>query len=227
MASLLETDPLSAIILLLVGVVSIILALLLLKEYIVSKKPYHLAWAISFLVLFVSGVLIIFLGWEETLENPLVPPIAALIPVGLAIGLIFAVWPNTKYGLYYALYAIIVIGILAIVRVVGGDLSGFSSPLIMGIHIPSGLIISFLPLYTSFISKYTDWTGVFFGIGGLLISFGGVLLAFATVPGITAILPLTDILVILPILLLIVGVFFLLGIGLPKKWSVPIPFLNT
>ncbi len=227
MASLLETDPLSAIILLMVGVVAIILALLLLKEYIVSKKPYHLAWAISFLVLFVSGVLIIFLGWKETLENPLVPPVAALIPAGLAIGLIFAVWPSTKYGLYYALYAIIVIGILAIVRVVGGDLSGFSSPLIMGIHIPSGLIISFLPLYTSFISKYTEWTGVFFGIGGLLISFGGVLLAFATVPGMTAILPFTDILVILPILLLIVGGFFLLGIGLPKKWSVPIPFLNT
>jgi hypothetical protein len=227
MASLLNEEPLSAIILLIVGVVAIILALFLLKEYMASRKPYHLAWAISFLVLFVSGVLIILLGWTDTLENPFVPPVAALIPAGLAIGLIYAVWPDTKYGLFYAIYAIVVIALLAVVRVVGEDLSGLSSPLIMGIHIPSGLIISFLPLYTSFISKYTEWTGAFFGIGGLLISFGGVLLAFATVPGMSAILPFDDILAILPILLLVVGVLFLLGIGLPKKWNIPIPFLNS
>jgi len=69
MASLLETDILSALILLIVGVVAIVLALFLLKEYLSSKKPYHLSWAISFLVLFISGVLIILLGWSETLGN--------------------------------------------------------------------------------------------------------------------------------------------------------------
>ncbi len=227
MASLIETDLFSALILLIVGVVAIILALLLLKEYMASKKPYHLAWALSFLVLFVSGVLIIFLGWADTLENPLVPPIAALIPAGLAIGLIFAIWPDTRYGLYYTVYALVVIVLLAVVRIFGEDFAGLSSPLIMGIHIPSGLIISFLPLYTAFISKDTEWNAAFFGIGGILISFGGVLLAFATVPGMRAILPFDDILGILPILLLIVGVFFLLGIGLPKKWNIPIPFLNS
>ena len=227
MASLLETDILSALILLIVGVVAIVLALLLLKEYLSSKKPYHLSWAISFLVLFISGVLIILLGWSDTLGNELVPSVAALIPVGLAVGLIFAVWPDKKYGVYYSIYAIIVILLIAVVRVTGGDLARFSSLLIMASHIPSGIIVSFVPFYTAFVVKDIEATSAFFGIGGLLISFGGVLLAFATVENIDPIIPLNDIFGILPILLLIVGVFFLLGIGLPKKWNIPIPILNS
>ncbi|MHA1994061.1 MAG: hypothetical protein ACW97Z_05945 [Candidatus Hodarchaeales archaeon] len=223
--TLLDTDLMGAVVLLVVGVVAIILALLLLKEYLSSKKMYHLSWAISFLVLFVSGVLIIFLGWTEALENPLVPPVAALIPAGLAIGLLYAVYDDTQYGFFYALYAIVVIGILTVIKLDILTLD-IASMVIMGIHIPSGLIISFLPLYTAF-TKKTAWTSIFFGIGGLLISFGGVLLAFATVESMEAILPLTEIFAILPYLLLVVGVFFALGIGLPKKWKVDIPIISS
>ena len=45
--SLLETDLIGAIVLLVVGIVAIVLALLLLKDYLASKKMYHLAWALS------------------------------------------------------------------------------------------------------------------------------------------------------------------------------------
>ncbi|MHA2290135.1 MAG: hypothetical protein ACXABG_15225, partial [Promethearchaeota archaeon] len=92
--TLLDTDLMGAVVLLVVGVVAIILALFLLKEYLASRNMYHLSWAISFLVLFVSGVLIILLGWTEALENPLVPPVAALIPAGLAVGLLYSVYED-------------------------------------------------------------------------------------------------------------------------------------
>ncbi|MFX1517844.1 MAG: hypothetical protein ACFFC6_16195 [Promethearchaeota archaeon] len=224
MVSLLETDMIGALVLLVVGIVAIVLALLLFKEYLATKKPYHLAWGVSFLVLFISGVLIIILGWEDTLGFTLVPPIAAFIPACLAIGLVFAVWPKTKYGLIYTIYVLVVIGVLTLMKL--GVVPDMSSMAVMASHIPSGLIISFLPLYTAFVSKDTEWTSAFFGIGGLLISFGGVLLAFATVEGMTAILPLTDIFAVLPFLLLIVGVLFVLGIGLPTKWKVEIPIIS-
>ena len=227
MASLLETDMVGALVLLLVGVVAIILALLLFKEYMASKKPFHLAWAISFLVLFISGVLIILLGWEETILNtPLVPPVAALIPACLAIGLVFAVWPDKIYGLLYTLYCVVLIAVLTLIQLEFLPMADMKSMVLMATHAVSGLIITFLPLYTAFVSKDTEWTAAFFGIGGLLISFGGVLLAFATVPGMTAILTITEIFAVLPWLLLIVGVLFVLGIGLPDKWKVEIPIIS-
>ena len=225
MASLLETDLIGALVLLVVGVVAIVLAILLFKEYMATKKPFHLAWTVSFLILFISGVLIILLGWTDALGNPLVPPVAALIPAGLAIGLVFAIWPDKPYGLIYTLYCVVLIAVLALMKL-DIFLPEMSSMALMGSHIPSGLIITFLPLYTAFVSKDTEWTSAFFGIGGFLISFGGVLLAFATVEGMTAILPFADILTILPFLLLIVGVLFVLGIGLPTKWKVEIPVIS-
>ncbi|MFX0051618.1 MAG: hypothetical protein ACFFAJ_08785 [Candidatus Hodarchaeota archaeon] len=224
--SLLETDILGAILLLIVGVVAIVLVLLLLKEYMATKKLYHLAWAVSFLVLFISGVIIIFLGWEDTLAIELVPPVAALIPACLAIGLILAVWPDKMYGLLYTLYCVVLIAFLTLIQLNILEMAEMKSIVLMGSHVPSGLIITFLPLYTAFVSKETERTAAFFGIGGLLISFGGVLLAFATVEGLDAVIPLTDIFAILPILLLIVGVFFVLGIGLPSKWKIEIPIIS-
>ncbi|MFX1537229.1 MAG: hypothetical protein ACFFDI_23730 [Promethearchaeota archaeon] len=211
--------------LLVVGVVAIILALLLFKEYLDTKKPYHLAWGVSFLVLFISGVLIILLGWEDTLGFALVPSVAAFIPACLAIGLVFAVWPDKIYGLIYTIYCLVLIAVLTIMKI-EIFLPEMASMALMASHIPSELIISFLPLYTALISKDTEWTSVFFGIGGLLISFGGVLLTFATVEGMNAILPLTDIFTVLPFLLLIAGVLFVLGIGLPSKWKVEIPVIS-
>ncbi len=222
--SLLEDNMIGALVLLVVGVVALILALLLIKEYLESKKPYHLAWAISFLVLFISGVIIILLGWEEAiLDQDLVPPVAALIPAGLAVGLLYAVYDDKQYGLVYAIYSLVVIALITLIKTGILDLN-IASMVIMAVHIPSGLIISFVPLYTAY-TKETEWTSAFFGIGGLLISFGGVLLAMATVgDGNTDLLDL--VFDVLPYLLLVVGVLFVLGIGLPKKWKVEIPVIS-
>jgi hypothetical protein len=222
MASLLETDIFSALILLVVGVVAIVLALFLLKEYLETKKIYHLSWAISFIVLFVSGVLIIFLGFE-VLTEPLIPVVAALIPVCLAVGLFNVVWPEKQYWLFYTIYAVVGILVLTVARM-DIFLGEMKTMILMAVHVPSGLSIVLIPLYTGFVTKDTEWTSVFFSIGGLLISFGGVLLAFLKLD--MAILSQDQIFAILPLLLLIVGVFFVLGIGLPTKWKVKLPFLG-
>ena len=72
--------------------------------------------------------------------------------------------------------------------------------------------------------KESDIFTLSFSLGGLLISIGGILLALLT----TDSPPLSQqqIFDILPFLLLIVGIFFLIGIVYPKKWQVKFPFLN-
>ncbi|MHA2175161.1 MAG: hypothetical protein ACXABI_10050 [Candidatus Hodarchaeales archaeon] len=214
------TDIIPLSLLLLTGVVALILAIFLAQTYLKNRGVHHLLWAISFLVLFISGVLII-LNDFDILSEPAVPVVAALIPAFLAAGLVYVVFDDQPFGLYFTFYAIIIIVLLAIVRLLEG-FEDFQTPVLMAIHIPSGLVISFLPLYTAFISKETEITSAFFGIGGLLISFGGVLLAMAGKDQ----AELDQIFEVLPALLLIVGVLFFLGIIMPSKWKIDIPYIS-
>ncbi|MFX0184141.1 MAG: hypothetical protein ACFE95_13745 [Candidatus Hodarchaeota archaeon] len=213
------SDPLAIILLLITGVVALVMAIILGRDYMMNKKIYHAAWAISFLVLFISGILIILFDYD-ILAEPLVPVVAAFIPACLAIGLFYAAWDDKPYGLYYAIFTIIMVGILAVVRLLP-DLADFSTPVLMALHIPSGLSIVGIPLYTAF-KKETEMTSIFFSIGGFLISTGGVLLAISKTN--VEIEELTF--AVLPLLLVIVGVFFVLGMVLPTKWKVEVPFLQ-
>ena len=218
------TDIVPLSLLLLTGVVALVLAIFLAQAYLKDKGFHHLLWAISFLVLFISGMLII-LNDFAILSEPAVPVVAAFIPAFLAAGLVYVIFDDQPWGLYYTLYVVVVIAILAVVRlevITGFD--DFKTPILLAVHIPSGLIISFLPFYSAFVSKDTETTATLFGIGGLLISFGGVLLAMANLdnPPLT----LDEIYDILPILLVIVGVFFFFGIILPKKWKIEIPYIS-
>ncbi|MHA1974484.1 MAG: hypothetical protein ACTSW1_15910 [Candidatus Hodarchaeales archaeon] len=215
-------DPIALVLLLITGIVALIVAIFLFKDYMLNKKPFHALWGISLLVLFVSGVLIILNGFE-VLAEPLVPVVAALIPACLAVGIVFAVWPEEKYGLIFLVYALVVIVLLALAKlnILLGDLS---SIILMAVHIPSGLIITLVPIWTA-LTKKTDMASIAFGLGGLFISLGGILLAFATVPTLTPILTLTEIFGVLPLLLLIVGVLFVVGILYTSDWKVPVPFL--
>jgi len=205
------------ILLLVTGFVALVMASLLILDYLKNKKVYHLAWAISFLVLFVSGVLIILFGYN-ILSQPLVPVVAAFIPACLVIGLFFATWDDKPYGLYYTIFTIFMVAVLALVRLLP-DLADFSTPVLMGLHIPSGLAIVGIPLYTA-LTKKTEMTSLFYSIGGLLISIGGILLAISKTNAEVEELTFA----VLPLLLVIVGVFFVLGILLPSEWKAEIPF---
>ena len=218
------TDIVPLTLLLLVGVVALVLAIFLGLAYLKDKGLHHLFWAISFLVLFVSGVLIILNGFA-VLTEPLVPVVAALIPACLAIGLLYVLFEGKPWGLYYTIFALVMIVLLAVIRLdIITGIGGFSSGVLMALHIPSGLIITFLPLYAAFVSKDLETSGALFGIGGLLMSVGGVLLAFVAIG--SPVLSQGEIFDILPLLLVIVGLFLFFGIIIPKKWKIEIPFIS-
>ncbi|MHA1771807.1 MAG: hypothetical protein ACTSYL_07740 [Candidatus Thorarchaeota archaeon] len=211
-------DALSLILLLLTGVVALIMAVFLFLDYFKNKKLFHLWWAISMLVLFLSGILFVITDYA-ILADPLIPIVATIIPVGLAVGLLYAVMPDKSYGLYYTIYSVLLIIVQAAGRYITG-LEAIALPTLLAVHIPSGLIIVFLPVLTA-IRKETEFTSIFFSLGGVAISLGGMLLAFVKIN--SPLLPLTTILAILPILLLLVGVLYFIGIFMPTKWKATLP----
>ncbi len=205
------TDILGLVLLLITGVVALLMCIWLFIDYAKNKKPYHVLWGISMLVLFVSGVLIVLFDWA-VLAHELVPAVAALIPVGFATGLLYVTFENRWYARIFGVLEVLLIIVLAILRYVALDLS---TAFIMIIHIPAGLAIVIIPIYTAII-KDTEMTSIMFSVGGLLISIGGILLAFATLG--SPILTAETIFLILPGLLLVVGALISLGIIFPTKW---------
>ena len=212
-------DPIQVIILLITGVVALIMGIILLYNYVKHKNLYHLLWSISFLVLFVAGALIILIDFT-ILNEPLIRIVAVLIPACLAIGLIYAVWQEKNYWWYYGIYILVFLVILVLVEYVPG-FENFRSYSIMALHVPSGLILVLVPAYTAYTNQ-TEYTSLFYSAGGLAISIGGILLAFLKLG--SPILDQNQIFAVLPTLLLIVGVLFVLGIILPEKWKVELPF---
>lgn len=213
------TDITAVVLLLLTGIVALLSGIFLLLDYLKNKKVHHLLWAISFLVLFLAGLLIIIVGWTILFE-PIIPVITTLIPAFLAVGLLYVLYPEKPVGLYYLLYSIIFMVVQLLARYDIGGLSGFASLTLMAVHIPSGLIIVFLPIIAA-LKKDTEMTAILFSLGGITISLGGILLAFTSTP--SPILTLDQIIAVLPILLLIVGLLFFLGVFMPSKWRATNP----
>ena len=211
-------DTMSMLLLHLTGIVALLMAVFLFMDYLKNKRIYHLWWAISFLVLFLAGLLIVSFDFA-VLANPIIPVVATVIPVGLAIELLYAVWDDKPYGLYFTVYGIVVILVQLAARYVSG-MESLATPSLLAAHIPSGLLVVLLPLLTT-ARKETEPTAVFFALGGICISLGGMLLAFLKFEA--PILSAEQIFAVLPLLLLIVGVFYFLGIFLPTKWKAAIP----
>ena len=74
------------IVLLLTGLVAIYLIWRFYTRYSVTKKLYDIYYMMGFLVLLVSGLLLIFLGYG-ILASPYVLTVATLIPLGISLGL--------------------------------------------------------------------------------------------------------------------------------------------
>ncbi len=208
------TDITAVVLLLLTGIVALLGAIFLLLDYLKNKKIYHLLWAISFIVLFLAGLLIVLVDWTILFE-PIIPVITTLIPAFLAVGLLYALYAEKPFGLYFLLYSVILIAIQFLARYGIAGLSGYASITLMAVHIPSGLIIVLIPLLAA-AKKETEMASIFFSLGGISISMGGVLLAFAATS--SPIMTLDQIVAVLPILLLIVGLFFFLGVFMPTRW---------
>ncbi len=160
------------IILLLTGLIAAYLVWRFYGRYSRAKNRYDIYYMLGFVVLLVSGVLLIFGGWG-LLASPYVLTVATLIPLGISMGLIHQFMP--QYAKAYSWFSLV--GLLAIAVTSIGDMSlkSIAVPVFHGI---AGLIIFALPLYLCFGTKTAPRGFGAVGVGGLLIGIGGMALAF-------------------------------------------------
>jgi len=160
------------IVLLLTGLTAVYLIWRFYGRYSEGKALHDIYYMMGFAVLFVSGVLLIFLGWGA-LDSPYVLTVATLIPLGISMGLMNQFKPEYKKA--YSWFALI--GLIAIAITSIGDmaLKSIAVPLFHGV---AGLIIFGLPLYLCFGAKTAPKGFGMVGVGGLLIGIGGIALAF-------------------------------------------------
>ena len=134
-----------------------------------EKKLYDLYYGMGFLVLLISGLLLIFLGMD-ILASPYVLTVASLIPLGISMGIVEEYFPQYKRAFkWFALVGFLAIAVSAIF---GMDIiKKISVPLFHGV---AGLVIFLGPFLAKKAPKGFWWVG----IGGVLIGLGGIALAF-------------------------------------------------
>ncbi|HID40089.1 MAG TPA: hypothetical protein EYP36_11320 [Calditrichaeota bacterium] len=139
-----------------------------------GTPSYDVYYIVSFAVLLVSGLLLIFYSYD-ILANPLVVVIAYLIPLGLSLGLVAEFYQ--KYEKTYLLVGIIGIILIAVTRLAGVGGPGLATFVLALFHTIGGLLIVFIPLFVTKdnrVPKGFIWVSV----GGVLIDIGGISLAF-------------------------------------------------
>lgn len=123
----------------------------------------------GFLVLLVSGLLLIFLGLG-ILASPYVLTVASLIPLGISMGIAEQYFPKWKKAFkWFALVGFLAIALFSIAGIeIGRKIS------VHLFHGVAGPVIFLGPFFTKKAAKGFWWVG----IGGLLIGLGGIALAF-------------------------------------------------
>ncbi len=160
------------IILLLTGLTAVYLVVRFYGRYQEKKTRYDIFYMVAFVVLFVSGVLLIIGGWD-VLKSPYVLTVATIIPLGITMGLMCQFLP--QYKKIYAVFAIV--GFIAIAVSSIGDMDTLRRISVPVFHGTSGMIIFLLPLYRCYKKIAPKGFGLV-GIGGMLIGIGGMALAF-------------------------------------------------
>jgi len=160
------------IVLLLTGLTAVYLVVRFYGRFQEKKTRYDIFYMIAFVVLFVSGVLLIIGGWD-VLKSPYVLTVATLIPLGITMGLMCQFLP--QYKKIYAVFAIV--GFIAIAVSSIGDMDTLRRISVPVFHGTSGMIIFLLPLYRCY-KKIAPRGFAMVGIGGMLIGIGGMALAF-------------------------------------------------
>jgi hypothetical protein len=160
------------IVLLLTGLTAVYLIWRFYGRYSKGKALHDIYYMMGFAVLFVSGVLLIFGGWD-LLASPYVLTVATLIPLGISIGLMNQFLPEYKKA--YSWFALVGFLAIAITSIGGMALKSVAVPVFHGV---AGLIIFGLPLYLCLGTKTAPKGFGMVGVGGLLIGIGGIALAF-------------------------------------------------
>lgn len=164
-----------------------------------------LFYTIGFGVLLIACILLIILGFEA-LESPLVIVVAAFIPLGISLGLVWQFL--TEYKIGYLTFALI--GILAIL-ITRYRFPGRPTTIILTlVHGISGLLIFTLPFALS-IQGITKYGFTLVGLGGALFGIGGLSFAFLRAGKLQ--LPTTRIFKYLPALLMVMTLSYVIGMG--------------
>ncbi len=188
--------------LLLTGLTAIYLLWRLYGRWKKEKNLYDVYYMMGFLVLLVSGLLLIFLGLD-ILGSPMVLTVASLIPLGISMGLMEQYCP--KYKTIFKYFALVGILAIAVSSFAGLDLlKKLAVPIFHGV---AGLIIFLLPILTKKAAKGFFWVG----IGGALIGLGGIALAFISAGAQLLFFSPQFVMTILPPLLLLMTLAFTWG----------------
>jgi hypothetical protein len=163
-----------------------------------------MAYTIAFGVLLVAGLLLIILGFEA-LDSPIVVVVSTVIPLSLALGLVWEHLPAHRS----ACLAFVLLGFAAVLvtRLVPmkNRLPVFT---LVVVHAAAGLAITLLPIVFA-LSGRAPLGFALVGVGGALISLGGLLLSFLKAG--RPLLSRTTIFRMLPGLLLLTTAAFVAG----------------
>lgn len=162
---------LDRIILLLTGLTAIYLIWRFYTRYSEEKARHDIYYAMGFVVLLVSGLLLIFLGWD-ILASPYILTVATLIPLGISMGLMHQFMP--EYAKAYSWFSLVGLLAIAITSIADMSLKSVAVPVFHGV---AGLIIVGLPIKRCLKDNAPKGFGLI-GVGGILISLGGMALAF-------------------------------------------------
>ncbi len=160
------------IVLLLTGLTAAYIAWRFYTRYSKEKALYDIYYMMGFVVLLISGVLLIIGGWG-TLESPYVLTVATLIPLGISMGLMNQFMP--KYKKIYSWFALLGFLTIAVTSIAGMPFKSIAVPLFHGV---AGLVIVGLPLYLCLVAKTAPKGFGMVSVGGILIGIGGMALAF-------------------------------------------------
>ncbi len=229
------------IVLWITAIISAVFALFLLASYFNTRKTEHLYWGISFALLWLNTHISIF---HVLIERTFIAGDfyqvqtrgsgfwTFLLPVNsvffaLTVGL-FAVglWKNVKpekdkignYLLYYVIVMSIAIGFFKNENMITllGTPAMLVPILVMALHVPSAILIIWLPLQTR---EENGKSALAMPIAGILMSLVGVLLAIATLGIIATEDYLFVVLAAFPFVYLLAVMGFAWGTFVPKRWG--------
>ena len=225
------------IVLWIAAIVSAVFALLLLASYLNTRKTEHLYWGISFALLWINThigivhVLIERVGSSQVQTRgsgfwTFLEPANAVF-FALTVGL-FAVglWKNVKpekdkignYLLYYVIVMSLAIGFFKNENMITllGTPAMLVPILVMALHVPSAILIIWLPLQTR---EENGKAALAMPIAGVLMSLVGVLLAIATLGILATEDYLFVVLAAFPFVYLLAIMGFAWGTFVPKRWG--------
>jgi len=165
-----------------------------------------LFFTIGFGVLLIASILLIILGFEA-LESSFVVVVAAFIPLGISLGLVWQFFPDFK--IVYLLFAVFGIFTIMITRY---RLPGRPATVALAfVHGVAGLLIFSLPFVLSAQGRVKS-SFMLVGLGGALFGIAG--LAFVFLRAGKPIFSTTTFFKLLPALLMLVTLSFVIGMEL-------------